>query len=222
MQLSIYIHSNGQSYHAFPDVVPDPNLSKLSAIELRRRIAEHEAKISHHQKAIAQYRGCLNAIESQINVRLPPEVLGEIFKQHMLPWTAPFEIPVWVKYPKLSSSYGWFKIASVCRHWRAVVLSTPELFTRIELNHSFSPLALQWFSRSKEVPLELVGELTNSPELKWEIAFPHMGRMQSLRICARPNTYYPSEWPSVLSCLKSLLLVYHYRENFHYEGPRDE
>lgn len=123
-------------FHACPDVVTEPCLSHLKPDEIRHRIDAHreaikelEDKMNWHHKAIAQYHGYLNILQSPINF-LPRERLREVFKQLM--WSFVSE----VIFPSSPSSFRssrtrctWLKVALVCRYWRSIAISYPELFS---------------------------------------------------------------------------------------------
>ena len=126
----------------FPEIQEDPDLSHPPD-ELLRRIRSHrdairelEKKLSYHQKAIAQYRGRLNDLQSRINVLMPPELLREVFKQLM--WGCVLEN---IRF--LTAKYGsnikyrptrstWLRVAHVCRYWRSIALTFPELFSFLD------------------------------------------------------------------------------------------
>ncbi|KAK7685757.1 hypothetical protein QCA50_011103 [Cerrena zonata] len=195
------------NYYAFPDVVTESHLSELSSTELRRRIAEHEVEIAYRQKAIAQYRGCLNALEALINVRLPPELLSKVFMEEMLCCTDDFREDVSVfKMARAKYLYAWFRVASVCRHWRSIVLSTPQLFSRISLNLPLNILASQWLSYSKQVPLQLAMWLDSGIRNNSSIN-TYIRRAVSLKVFLHRFSGLSPAWPTMLSQLKSLSII---------------
>ena len=81
--------------------------------------------------------------------RIPPEVLGEVFS-HCLPKT-PYLTPKDVESPMV--------LTQVCRHWRAVAMTTPRLWSSLSISlqktvsetHRHGCEA--WLARAKSVPL---------------------------------------------------------------------
>ena len=151
----------------FPEIQEDPDLSHPPD-ELLRRIRSHrdairelEKKLSYHQKAIAQYRGRLNDLQSRINVLMPPELLREVFKQLM--WGCVLEN---IRF--LTAKYGsnikyrptrstWLRVAHVCRYWRSIALTFPELFSFLDAGvyGPATPFASRCLKLSNPAPLYL-------------------------------------------------------------------
>ncbi|KAI0070710.1 hypothetical protein K474DRAFT_741015 [Panus rudis PR-1116 ss-1] len=87
-------------------------------------------EMTQHQQHIRHCRERLNFHSSYALRRLPYELISEIFQQYAN-WC-------WDVYQLTSNAshslfppYLWLRVSHVCRHWRAVVLSSPRLFTRI-------------------------------------------------------------------------------------------
>lgn len=90
-------------------------------------------------------------------MRLPPEVLSTVFEI--------YNTDVWTAYYLESSS--WIRILHVCRMWREVAFSTPQLWTRIEsasldlvecsITHSGSlPLDVKGFGLEHSIALRIL------------------------------------------------------------------
>ncbi|KAJ7263143.1 hypothetical protein B0H12DRAFT_1103547 [Mycena haematopus] len=99
---------------------------------------------------------------------LPPELLSEIFL-NVLP-----------AYPECSGPSSLLLLCTICRKWRAVAISTPELWRAIQITGSNklrkltaqSELLQIWLSRSGSCPLSLdlaTHPLTQHPPLESEL-----------------------------------------------------
>lgn len=206
-------NTNLSRYHAFPEAVPESLLSSLGKdpAELRRTIEYHESRILHHQKAIAQYRGCLNSLEARINVRLPPELLSRVFEFRMLQCA--------------DSSYAmqdpdtefirvrpiWFRVALVCRHWRSIALSTPALFSYINLSEAYRLPIAEWLSLSKGTSLKVVGATYGEwarPSNPFDMLLAHLERVQSLKIIVATDMELPPTCPLFLPLMESMYYIF--------------
>lgn len=78
-------------------------------------------------------------------------------------------------------SYCWFHVAFVCRYWRSIILSTPELFSQIDLSFPLGKYGSSWLSYSKQASLRLLGALDRNYDA-WTLIFPHMERIESLKV----------------------------------------
>ncbi|KAI6116251.1 hypothetical protein F5141DRAFT_1212859 [Pisolithus sp. B1] len=114
---------------------------KLEALQTRLEGSASRVRLS----AISH-----KALTSPIR-RIPPEVLGEIFYR-CLP-TAPYVTPRDVESPMV--------LTQVCRHWRAVAMSTPRLWTSITLHvdlatdEGYRSMCEAWLGRAKSLPLAM-------------------------------------------------------------------
>src|ERR1700733_15289970 len=94
------------------------------------------------RRALCNYRQMLVTLLSPIR-RLPPELLGEIFR-YCLPQN----------YHEKGDHKAVMLPSHVCKHWRDVALSTPTLWTNIDLRvtnetlESRAALVITWFARS--------------------------------------------------------------------------
>lgn len=148
----------------------------------------------------------LNASKALINVLLPPELLGEIFKQCMLMCTEYFAFETYIISPR-ESPYRWFRVAFVCRYWRAIALSMGELFTRLDITHPLNGLTRPCLAQSKQCPVQIIGRI-NETNRRWKVALPYMDRALILRIYTTQDTCLPATWPPTLPNLKSLSCTY--------------
>jgi hypothetical protein len=104
------------------------------------------------RRALCNYRQMLVTLLSPIR-RLPPELLGEIFR-YCLPQN----------YDEKGAHKAVMLPSHVCKHWRDVALSTPTLWTNIVLRvtdetfESRVALVTAWFSRSGGLPLSFTLE----------------------------------------------------------------
>ncbi|PCH34882.1 hypothetical protein WOLCODRAFT_165880 [Wolfiporia cocos MD-104 SS10] len=82
---------------------------------------------------------------------------------------------------------NWIGITQVCRHWRALCLSIPQLWTTVNMNVAHPRTWLQdLLERSGDAPLEVIADL-RSPNswnivFAWELLEPHARRIRSFRL----------------------------------------
>lgn len=182
-----------------PDIVqPGTSFSNLAQGDIRARIADHEdaimqlqAKIAHHHRAIARYRGCLNEIVPQINRVLPPELFSEIFLMCSASHQA-------IEHRLKMDFYRWIKVAHVCRSWRNIVLSTSQLFSSIRIPTKLTSHLQQFlqFSRKANLHIRLLLPLTHRQSdnfgESWSQVIPHLPRAETLTLYVKPPSL---EWP---------------------------
>lgn len=105
-----------------------------------------EQSLSHVRLSAISHKAFTSPVR-----RIPPEVLGEIF-YHCLP-IAPYVTPRDVESPMV--------LTQVCRHWRAVAMSTPRLWTSITLHvdlateEGYRSMCEAWLGRAKGLPLAM-------------------------------------------------------------------
>lgn len=140
---------------------------------LRNKRNTMESFIEGHQALLSPIRQC------------PPEVLAIIFCHGSYvedgEAKAIYDKPPWI--------YGW-----ICSEWRAVVLSTPRLWSK-PIFHLRSPwkndmdMATEWLRRAKECPLTLTlrgnGEEITHPLM--DMAISHCERWESLKFDLSPS-----------------------------------
>ncbi|KAH7912428.1 hypothetical protein BJ138DRAFT_795388 [Hygrophoropsis aurantiaca] len=109
---------------------------------------------------------------------LPPELLAEIF----MDYARQVYNKKRGKYPR-PSSLMWIQVTHVCRHWRQVALSFPDLWTLLVLE---SPSwTEQMLIRSKMAPLVIEVDLRHLTLQLMETAnkaFKHISRVRELRL----------------------------------------
>ena len=166
---------------------PDYDLLQLKPDDVQRLIEPHqqairdlEEKIKWHQKAIAQYRGCLNLTESPINRLMPQEILREIFRQLMWDHASriifPSSSPITNDGPKST----WFRVAFVCRYWRSIAISYPKLFTYVNTwvgkgDKAFIPRVLE-YTRPNSLHI-VTSEITPDDA---QVLAPHVYRIKTM------------------------------------------
>ncbi|KAJ3762190.1 hypothetical protein EV360DRAFT_67263 [Lentinula raphanica] len=116
-------------------------LNKYSASEL-------DAMEKKLQISLSLIRGVRNLLQP-IN-RLPPELLTLIFRQTQL------HLPDFLPIRDLSASgWKWLSLLQVCRHWRGLIASTPELWSILDSGM----LPERFLKRSSAVPLRVYLDL---------------------------------------------------------------
>lgn len=115
-----------------------------------RKLTAIQAKLEENS---AHVRGSLLAHQALISPsrRIPPEVLGEVF-YHCLSKT-PYITPRDIEAPMV--------LTRVCRHWHAVAMSTPRLWSSLSIHLQKTACEVyrrgceSWLSRAKSVPLAI-------------------------------------------------------------------
>lgn len=115
----------------------------LPTPQAREAIGEEIARYSWH---ILNLKSTLNAL-TPIST-LPPEILCEIFL-----YTAGVDIHEQYVVKERRKSYGWICVSHVCRHWRAVALSCPSLWSRLDVKAASRELLETLLVRSRGAPL---------------------------------------------------------------------
>ena len=108
-----------------------------------------EQQIAYHRNEIARLSRRLNT-DARV-MRLPDELLAEVFAQYVSAWRA----------DKLLNTrpYGWLPITHVCHNWREIALHTPLLWTDVHLTARTDPTTA-FIDRSCQADLHVRGHLT--------------------------------------------------------------
>jgi hypothetical protein len=144
---------------ALEDMLPDRDRLDQEIAGVRDLLNQllHERRLLSHR--IAFHSALLAPVR-----RVPPEIMSEIFVRyaHDAYDTEP---------PRNHNS---LVLATVCRSWRAVALSTPELWSRLEIRcgtywpPSEMEMVEEWLTRSGAHPLSLkLRTMTTWPSNKW-------------------------------------------------------
>ncbi|KAJ7780927.1 hypothetical protein B0H16DRAFT_1877749 [Mycena metata] len=138
----------------------------MPTIDLRRRLVELNAQILEQKRALRDLQQTRVTVERELRetatypiLTLPVEITTEIF--HRLPFETVYS----------SASELWRNmspvLAAVCRSWRGIALSTPKLWSTMELSFDSIPSTViaepgkvelfvnRWLGRSGECPLSL-------------------------------------------------------------------
>ncbi|KDR69831.1 hypothetical protein GALMADRAFT_911673 [Galerina marginata CBS 339.88] len=147
---------------------------------------------------------------------LPFEIAAEIFIFYTDINSTPFDYPVRVKSTKSPS----FLLAAVCKTWREIALTTPRLWTTVNIFISsianvplLTELALDCMNRSGQLPLTLsitapatVTRLDRSIRERVLALFDVIGRFSSrwyrLVLCIHPDLY--EDFTDALGCMPLL------------------
>nr|GAT47363.1 predicted protein [Mycena chlorophos] len=125
-------------------------------------------------------------------LRVPPEILGEIFLQ--------FTVNPLFARPPVYGRWSPLVLSLVCSYWRSAALSTPRLWSSFYISsangapHDIEPLLALWLERSAEAPLvfEFQFDKQNAPEdvesepsrKLFDLLLAHRWRWQRAIICA--------------------------------------
>ncbi|KAF8874024.1 hypothetical protein BD779DRAFT_1678915 [Infundibulicybe gibba] len=106
----------------------------------------------------------------------PPELLVAIFTEYINIVTDPWIMPT---HPEPPLNLMW-----ICSQWRAIVLDTPQLWTKIS---SSTPMVDLWVNRSKELPLDLKLDLSLDDVSVLDALIPHAHRWERVDLALKPD-----------------------------------
>ena len=112
---------------ALDDIIADKSFDRLTVENIDNRIAEHEAQILKHQRAVAKYKGHRNTLTDTITSKLPIEIFSDILLRYASMCRDPKELFHGKRH------YLWVKILHISRRWRNIACSTPMLFSHIRV-----------------------------------------------------------------------------------------
>ncbi|KAG6828804.1 hypothetical protein H0H92_006685 [Tricholoma furcatifolium] len=155
----------------------DPKVEGTSFNSTSRAIAYKyiQERIEAHESIIRYYKRRHNALSD--TCRMPPEVLACIFSQGYPDTRGDdsdfmgFSFVRWVR-----------GVSHICSHWRNVALSTPSLWSTINVEY-YPDWALEMLRRSKSVPLSVinVGSISKKTyHVLQQILASHLPRIQNL------------------------------------------
>ncbi|KAJ7462147.1 hypothetical protein FB451DRAFT_1095669, partial [Mycena latifolia] len=145
----------------------------MAAADLRLRLAQLDAQIAEQKLALDVLQRTRLDVEHELHAtatfpvsKLPVELTAEIFLWCLPAHEDAFEVlpdVVWEQMSRLSP-HAPLALASVCRRWREVVLSTPTLWSRLEYRFSEDEIEapetgeaiMQWLGRAESQPLSII------------------------------------------------------------------
>ncbi|KAF8217981.1 hypothetical protein K438DRAFT_15775 [Mycena galopus ATCC 62051] len=171
--------------------------------ELRQRILDLNATISHHESTLQELKQQRSAILSELNLvvypvlTLPPEITAEIFK-----WCIDTGM-------RLLPSLAPLLLTQICRDWRALALSTPALWDTITEVEGHDPLRVEqlvttWFSRAGTRPLSL-GSLPESVPLQ-SVICRYASQLQSLDMVTNSGVFSNFDTIQSFPLLRDLMI----------------
>ncbi|KAF7352407.1 F-box domain-containing protein [Mycena venus] len=124
---------------------------------IRAEVASLTSSISHYKKLLDDMQTRLGVLQSQLDSvvypvsTLPPEMMSEIFT-HCLPTERWMDM--------VNTSEAPLLLMHVCRTWRQITISTPNLWTTFDVNvagiyNYFPEIAQSWLARAREYPLSV-------------------------------------------------------------------
>ena len=157
-----------------------------------------------HHRIITAIQGRRNSVVPKIST-FPPEILRSVFlRLQSIYWNRP------------RNPYGWLKAVSVCRYWRDVIFSYPELFSYLEVADLDKHRLREFIRLSAAVPLTIYvtqGFSTlQDVEPYWRIIIPHLARAKFLQTAVAPRSM--DDWPHC-----TLLKVFHWEIPFTNSFP---
>ncbi|KAJ7498510.1 hypothetical protein FB451DRAFT_1202140 [Mycena latifolia] len=168
---------------------------------LRAQISELTLAISRQKQILDGLKTQLESLRHQLDsvvypvLTLPLEITSEIFV-HCLPTEREWDCVNPKEAPLL--------LAHVCSAWRQITLSTPALWTTLDidaigLHSSFSPILNSWLARARQCPLsvKIAGILSQIDKFDGflETFRRHAGRMQSLEFKITLDTFDRMDTP---------------------------
>ncbi|RXW16438.1 hypothetical protein EST38_g9424 [Candolleomyces aberdarensis] len=163
----------------------DPN-KKLNAQAVREQVDRRIAELESEIRALKTHRNTVAATS-----QLPPEILSNIFN---------------VLGRVMGDGYSkpsWTRVNQVCRHWRAVALDCPALWSDLMFvggNPAFTEVMLQ---RSKNAPLSVKFDAYSPPfnDILCKIV-SQTSRLRDVELRQGSNTT-PLDLPKILSSFES-------------------
>ncbi|KAJ6510716.1 hypothetical protein C8R45DRAFT_964933 [Mycena sanguinolenta] len=126
----------------------------MSTDELRARIRELDTKIHFHKELLKQLQNDKSLLQRQLNAvhdpiaRLPLEISSKIFLQSLPPLPTP------------GPSHPPMLLLNVCSTWSAIALSSPDLWTAIQIefpcSNDVAQLLRIWFQRTRNRPVSVL------------------------------------------------------------------
>ncbi|KAJ7666152.1 hypothetical protein DFH06DRAFT_1186075 [Mycena polygramma] len=143
-------------------------------------------------------------------VVLPTELLADIFMMCLpLVVKAPWNVRVVEKPRILRPSDAPLLVASVCRRWRQVAISTPRLWLSLDLNSKRDTeggVVAKWLERSLPYELSFALDRSTLPGMRKEV-IRHCERWSVVEICVPEcDPYVFDEVRGRLPCLTKLYL----------------
>ncbi|KAG6823414.1 hypothetical protein H0H92_010293 [Tricholoma furcatifolium] len=163
----------------------DPNVEgTFTTSESRDKVHEYIQKhIEAYESRICYYKTRHNALT--VTCRIPTEVLASIFSNVVRDDVEDYADARSVQH------YCTKTFSHICSHWREVALSTPTLWSTIDLGDA-PAWALEMLQHSKTVPLSVIhaGEVSKKAYLALiQILHSHSPRIKNLLL-----DYQPSLW----------------------------
>ncbi|KAJ3510852.1 hypothetical protein NLJ89_g4438 [Agrocybe chaxingu] len=155
------------------------------------------------------------------NARLPPEILGEIFRLLQVEnatqsFRLPLELPM-----NLRNANAWIVVCHVCQHWRMVARKNKSLWRRITLSNLLSSpadLARTFFNLSDPLPVEFehqvgsVAEENHRMNAFYDTLIQHPNRIAALYL---RGDFPDNAWRLLQMPLPNITAVQAFFESWH-------
>jgi hypothetical protein len=202
----------------------------MSAQVLRARIEELSSEITLQKKLLKQLEHDKSLVQGQLNAvmdplaRLPLEISSEIFLQciRVNPNCAAREGDPGLR-PMAGAPRVPMLLLNVCNAWSAIALSTPALWSTIQIDFpcagGLTQLLPIWFQRARNRPLyiSLRGDLSNLND-SGSVIWRYGGQIKDLEICDDDDANRDYSWithTQILSTFSSTRLWNHCRSSKH-------
>jgi hypothetical protein len=181
----------------------------MSAQELRARIEELSSEITLQKKLLKQLEHDKSLVQGQLNAvvdpleRLPLEISSEIFLQciRVNPNCAAREGDPGLR-PMAGAHQVPMLLLNVCNAWSAIALSTPALWSTIQIDFpcagGLTQLLPIWFQRARNRPLyiSLRGDLSNLND-SGSVIWRYGGQIKDLEICDDDDANRDYTYPDI-------------------------
>lgn len=195
-------------FHLLPTGTPS-NADLMDVIlPYKYTIEREERELQELERKLPTFARAQNS--RQPAVRLPTELLEEIFLQYMFgfrPREPPASYALYRDWWKERSDWARSRLkpTQICFHWREVALSCPLLWSSLDTKFCCSTEALTLFlSRSQDIPLDITLDLNTKPPIKhldWTtLALKEPRRIRMLRLDPNFSSY-------VLQCIPQASLT---------------
>ncbi|KAJ7653697.1 hypothetical protein DFH06DRAFT_1474817 [Mycena polygramma] len=164
----------------------------------RARVADMEAEIRYLERALSRLRSEKTLVQERIQsykypvLSLPNELVSEIFLQFL---------PSYPRCPPLTGMLSPTALTQICRQWREIALTTPELWRAMRLDGNSAKrhdqIVIAWLGRSGCCPIAVFidDEFGEEPDMEcakfMSALVAHRPRMEHLNLSHIRRDIFP-------------------------------